>query len=172
MTIVELESSGMLNDISPYTVADLMSREVLTVYEGWSVKRLAGFFVRHNIAGAPVVASDDELVGVVSQSDVVRFESRSPADSEIERMIRIYCGPYSADLTAEDIAHLKERASETCTVNSIMTPKVISVDPLSKAIDACIYMVESNLHRLFVTEKNKLVGVISAMDFLRKMVKK
>lgn len=170
MAMIELESSMALNDIGQYTVADLMSRDVLTVYEGWSIKRLAGFFVKHNISGAPVVASDEELVGVVSQSDVVRFESRAPADSEIERMIRIYCGPYGADLTSDDIAHLKERASETCTVNSIMTPEVISVDPQSSAADACTYMVETNAHRLFVTEKNKLVGVVSAMDFLRKMV--
>lgn len=160
----------MLNDISQCTVAELMSKEVLTVYEGWSIKRLAVFFVKHDISGAPVVASDEELVGVVSQSDVVRFESSTPADSEVERMIRIYCGPYGADLTAEDIAHLKERASETCTVNSIMTPDVTAVEPGSNAVDACTYMVEHDIHRLFVTDNGRLVGVISAMDFLRAMV--
>lgn len=171
MAIVESNASVSIQTLENLTVADLMARNVLTVYEGWSIKRLAGFFVKHNISAAPVVASDDELVGVVSQSDVVRFDSNTPDDSEIKRLIRTYCGPYSADLSIEDIAHLKEKASETCTVNSIMTPTVIAVTPTSNAKVACEYLVEQDVHRVFVTENGRLVGVVSAMDFLRLLVK-
>lgn len=159
-----------VEQLDHYRVADLMSGTLLTAYEGWSVKRLAAFFVRHDISAAPVVASDEELVGVVSQSDVVRFESRSPTDDEIQRLIRQYCGPYSAELTPQEVTHLKEKASETCTVNSIMTPQVISVEANEFAGKACATMLEKNIHRLFVTENGRLIGVLTAMDCLRKLV--
>lgn len=170
--MVELNEHPVLEDIGQYCVGDLMSRQVLTIYEGWSVKRLAGFFVKHNISGAPVVASDEELVGVVSQSDVVRFESKSPSEDELRRLVQFYCGPYGGNLTDVDLKHLMEKASEACTVNSIMTPTVTSIDIDLNAADACSVIVKEDLHRLFVTEKGRLVGVISAMDFLRKMVGK
>lgn len=159
-----------LADISDLTLAELMSGDVLTVYEGWSIKRLAGFFVKHNISGAPVVASDDTLVGVVTQSDVIRFESKSPSDAEIQKVVQFYYGPNTQGLTEADLRHLKEKAIETCTVNAIMTPEVKSLDVRDSAAQACRFMVENDLHRLFVTSQHRVVGVVTAMDFLRRMV--
>jgi predicted transcriptional regulator len=166
----DTSASECLTDISGLRLAELMSTDVLTAYEGWSIKRLAAFFVRHNISGAPVVASDDSLVGVVSQSDVVRFESRTPSDAEIQKVVHFYHGPNSPGLTRADIQHLKERAIETCTVNAIMTSTVHSLDVSTSASQACRVMVEEGIHRLFVTSQGRVVGVVTAMDFLRRMV--
>lgn len=166
----DCSTSTSLVDISGLRLSELMSSEVLTAYEGWSIKRLAAFFVRHNISGAPVVASDDSLVGVVSQSDVIRFESRTPSDAEMQKVVHFYHGPNSPGLTRADIQHLKERAIETCTVNAIMTPTVHSLDVSVQASQACRFMVGAGIHRLFVTSQGRVVGVVTAMDFLRHMV--
>ncbi len=165
-----LIEGSVLEDISNINIRDIMSTNVLTVYEGWSIKRLAGFFVKHNISGAPVVASNDELVGVVTQSDVVRFESKTPTDAEMERLVQFYCGPYGRSLSKNDLEHIKERANENCTANSIMTHDVDSIDVSACASEACSALVKHNIHRIFITENNRLIGVVSAMDFLRKMV--
>ncbi|WP_075187101.1 CBS domain-containing protein [Teredinibacter haidensis] len=151
-------------------LADLMTDKVLTVYEGWSVKRLAGFFVKHGISGAPVIAADEELVGVVTQSDVVRFESRELTQAEMEKLVQFYCGPYGGKLSEKDIRKLQERANENCTVNSIMTPEVVSVDFQTSVIVACQLIVEKHIHRLFVTRDSKLVGVITARDVLQQLL--
>ncbi len=148
-----------------------MSKNVLTVYEGWSIKRLAAFFVKHNVSGAPVVASDESLVGTVTQSDVIRFESRSPTDAEIQKVVQFYCGPNSAGLTSADMQHLKERAIETCTVNAIMSGEVLSKSADTPVMDACAFMVAHDIHRLFVTEGSRLTGVVTAMDMLRNLVR-
>lgn len=166
----DTDTAERLADISGLQLGELMSSEVLTAYEGWSIKRLAAFFVRHDISGAPVVASDDSLVGVVTQSDVVRFESKSPSDADIQKMVHFYLGPNSPGLTRADIEHLKERAIETCTVNAIMTPTVHAFDVSASAAQACRFMVEEGIHRLFVTSRGRVVGVVTAMDFLRRMV--
>jgi predicted transcriptional regulator len=167
--MTQAEKTGNLTDISGLRLAELMSPQVLTVYEGWSIKRLAGFFVKHNISGAPVVASDDSLVGVVSEADVIRFESKSPSDAEIRKMAHFYHGPNAPGLTQADIQRLKQRAIETCTVNSIMTSQVHSLDMETSAAAACRFMVEQDIRRLFATSEGRVVGVVTAMDFLRRM---
>ena len=50
---------------------DLMNPDVLTVPEDMSVRELAAFLLDNQISGAPVVHSNDELVGVVSMTDIV-----------------------------------------------------------------------------------------------------
>ena len=155
--------------LSGTKLVDIMSSDLLTAYEGWSIKRLASFFVKHDISGAPVVASDESLVGVVTQSDVIRFESRAPSDAEIQKVVQFYCGPNSQGLTDADIRHLKEKAIETCTVNAIMQSQVLSMDLQTPLSDACAFMVEHDIHRLFITDDKRLVGVVTAMDMLRSL---
>lgn len=152
---------------SQTNIGEIASKEVLTVYEGWSIKRLAGFFVKHGLSGAPVVAADHSLVGVVTQSDVIAFESRAPSDKEIKRTIEQFYGPTAETLTDSDLQRIKQRASENCTVNTIMTPQVVSLDCGATLLDACKTIVEKDLHRLFVTRDGKIDGVITAKDLLR-----
>lgn len=167
---VAIDHSQALHDISAIPLHTFMSLDVLTVYEGWSIKRLAAFFAKHKVSGAPVMASDHTLVGVVTQTDVIRFESQSPSDYQIEKAVQFYYGPNTQGLTDADIQHLKEKAIETCTINAIMTTNIVSMDINTPAGEACKRMVQEDLHRLFVTAEGRIVGVVTAMDLLRKMV--
>jgi CBS domain-containing protein len=51
-------------------VGDVMSREVVTVPPGASLKEAARLLVEHRISGVPVVDNQTHFVGVVSE-DVV-----------------------------------------------------------------------------------------------------
>ncbi|OUS23921.1 hypothetical protein A9Q98_14410 [Thalassotalea sp. 42_200_T64] len=168
MGLHALSNSSTLSKLCDFYLSDIISKNVLTVYEGWSVKRLASFFVKHGISGAPVIAADDELVGVVTQSDVIRFESRTPTEAELQRLAQFYCGPYGGELSEVEINRLQDKANEYCTVNSIMTPEVKSLDISSSINDACSMITKRNIHRIFITENNCLVGVVTAMDILKK----
>jgi len=170
MTLVEdLEMD--FSHLSNLYVDALMSSDLLTAYEGWSVKRLAAFFIENNISGAPVVASDGGLVGVVTHSDVIRFEAREVSDAEIEKLALHFLGPFGGELSQDDIQKYKDKTLANCTVNEIMTPKVYSVEIGVSAIDACRLILEKNIHRLFVTDEGRVVGVMTAMDFLRYIMK-
>ena len=48
-----------------------------------------------------------------------------------------------------------------------MTPEVISVTTRTTLADVCAAMVENRVHRVFVTEDERLVGVISTFDVAR-----
>lgn len=72
------DKTTVLDLLEKYPVAAIASADLLTVYEGWSIKKLSEFFAKHKITGAPVIASDETLVGVVTQTDVVKFEGSRP----------------------------------------------------------------------------------------------
>ncbi|MDM7862157.1 CBS domain-containing protein [Alteromonas sp. ASW11-36] len=159
------DSATVLDLLEKYPVAAIASTDLLTAYEGWSIKKLSEFFAKHRITGAPVIASDETLVGVVTQTDVVKFEGSSPDEKEIEKIIQHYIGPQGTVLQSE-IDRIKSRASDYCTVNSIMTPEVFSIDETSPISEAYNIIESHDIHRLFVTRESVLIGVVTAMDIL------
>lgn len=159
------------NNLAKITIMDAMSKKILTVYEGWSIKRLSQFFQKHHISGAPVIASDDELVGVVTQSDILKFENTDPDKQQIRKLIREYCGPFGKEADDTEVLRIQQKANEYCTVNQIMTPDVVSIEFHNNLAQAYKTMVEKDVHRLFVTQRGLLIGVITAMDILRSIDK-
>jgi CBS domain-containing protein len=52
--------------------ADVMVKDVVTVAESTPLKELANLFKERRITGAPVVDANEDLVGVISETDVIR----------------------------------------------------------------------------------------------------
>jgi len=55
------------------TVCDIMTTEVITIHKDKPVCEVEGLFVAHKISGAPIVDDNGDLTGVISMSDVIRF---------------------------------------------------------------------------------------------------
>jgi predicted transcriptional regulator len=165
----ELTASPIDDVLKNTKVIKVMSSKLLTVYEGWSVRKLSQFFLKHNISGAPVVASDDELVGVVTQSDVVRFDAKKPDEEVVAKIVEHYCGPLNRQLDAAEIDRIQDKAIDYMTVNAIMTEKVESISKEATLQEAYNLLLEKDIHRLFVVDKGILIGVITAMDILRSL---
>lgn len=151
------------------TAKELMKEDVLTVYEGWSIKRLMDFFIKHRISGAPVIASDHQLVGVVSISDVMRFDNMPEEDKARLVSEHVYTECIGDSLLPNDIQVLVNHAMENCTVNSIMTPEVISIQPSESLPGISHIMHQKNIRRIFVTESGVICGVVSSGDILAKL---
>lgn len=52
--------------------ADVMIKDVLTVTEATPLKEVARLFSEERITGAPVVDSEGNLLGVISETDIIR----------------------------------------------------------------------------------------------------
>ena len=59
---------------------DVMTTKVITVGVGGSVQDAAGTLLAHRVSAAPVVTDQGELVGLVSEGDLMRR-----AETETER---------------------------------------------------------------------------------------
>jgi CBS domain-containing protein len=65
----------MTSDVSHSTVADVMVLDVIVVRANAPLEQAAELMDRHHISGLPVVDAAGTLVGVVSQTDLVRARS-------------------------------------------------------------------------------------------------
>lgn len=156
--------------IEDHKARDLMSTDVLSVYEGWSIHRLADFFLMHGVNGAPVMASDHQLVGVVSVSDIFQFEN-ADSETKTEALRACYREATGIDIASrKDLEAWQQKAEYHCTVHQIMTHEVVSVEASSDLGEVAMALVSNGIHRVFVTDQGRIVGVISSTDLLRPLV--
>jgi len=83
---------------------DLMTSDVKTVEADWPVDRVARFLIDHGISGAPVV-EDDQLMGVISLTDLARHRS-SAGDTVSERPTAYYRHELEGQYSEEDLDNL------------------------------------------------------------------
>lgn len=129
-------------------VTAVMSHPVITVAPGASVKDAASLLVTHGISALPVVDSGGELVGIISEADLLSIEARP--DPRTQAMpIRPTAG------------------STPHAVSDVMTKKVITVTTGSELADAARIMIEAEIKRLPVMRGRRLVGIVSRRDLIR-----
>jgi len=76
-------------DFRTSPVADLMTRDVMTVDEDDSLTVVASKFIRHRIRRLPVVR-DGRVVGQVSRRDIIRYVVSCP--NEFDRFVAMFNG--------------------------------------------------------------------------------
>lgn len=145
---------------------DIMNPEVLSVGLDWSVRQLADFFIENSISGAPVISENNKLLGVVSMTDLIRHKSMPGnifRSDDIDECY-IYCSerPYSP----AEIESSRIESESLVTVRDIMTPVTFNVNEFTKIQDIADAMLRGQIHRVFVTRNDILVGIITTMDML------
>lgn len=149
---------------------DIMTRQVLMAYEGWSIKRLSEFLIKNSISGAPVIASDHSLVGVVTTSDILAFENKTTQEKGLllEKVYAEFVGRTYDDATMNA---MMSHADENCTVNQIMNDAVIQVDQDASFQEVAYIMLQHGIRRIFVSQQGVITGVISTHNILTAIAK-
>jgi len=148
------------------TAADIMTDSVLMAYEGWSIKRLSEFMMKNKVSGAPVISSDHSLVGVVTMSDVVRFEGASLKDKRA-LLDEVYAEYVGLDYDEGTKEQMLSKADENCTVHQVMTKNVVQVDESSTLQELAYVMLQHGIRRVFVTKQGIIRGVVSTSNILK-----
>lgn len=145
------------------TAKDIMTSPVVTVHEEMGVDELGKIFIEKKISGAPVVDVKGALVGMVTENDLIRKNTRL----HIPTVLRIFDAiiPLGRSESVED----EIRRITASTVGEICTRTVISVSPDSSLQDVSSVMFEKGVHLLPVLESGKLVGIIGKIDIIRGM---
>lgn len=125
-----------------------MTASVITVRPEAPVKEAARLLVEHRISALPVVDASGKLVGIVSEADLIPFETRP--DPRTQAM------PIPA--TAGSAPRL---------VSDVMTRKVMTISTESEVSQAARLMIEADVKRLPVMEGEKLVGIVSRRDLVK-----
>jgi CBS domain-containing protein len=149
------------------SAADIMTTDVVCVPFDMDLRDLAKLFSNNGITGAPVVNEKGDLVGVVSQTDLVNYnlsrDDELVMDSLFYQSARMEGRHVPQGFQIEDV--------NTGAVADVMTPVVHSVTERASLQSVARLMTRQHIHRVIVRKGRKAVGIISALDVLDVLAK-
>lgn len=149
------------------TARDVMNPEVLGLRVGMTVREAAGFLTDNQITGAPVLDDDGHLVGVVSLTDLAENEVERPdiMGGRAELDVR----GWDQRVDSDDLRPL-HMESDDVLVRDIMTPTVYTVPDDTPVPEIARAMIAGRIHRLLVTRKRRVVGIVTPLDLLKLLI--
>jgi CBS domain-containing protein len=144
-------------------VKDLMSQPVITVHENASLDQVARTILENNVGGVPVVNSEGEITGIITESDFSAKEKSVPFSTFRAPQL---LGQWISKNAIENIY----QAARNRRADEIMTRKVAVLsedDPIEKAAKM---LLVHDVNRLPVIRDGKPVGIIARRDLLRLML--
>ena len=134
-------------------VSDVMTTTVVTVDRITPYQEIDRQLTRHRISGAPVLKMGREVVGVVSETDLLA------AEDETHRQARMAADGWRW--------HLHKKPYVRLTAGALMTSPAITIGPDATIPAAARLMNTHHISRLPVVDrKGKLVGIVSRRDLL------
>lgn len=155
-------------ELERLTARDIMSKNVVTIHFETSLQEALETLSDERISGAPVVDETGKPVGVISLTDLVRYEvNKAPKGTSTY---------YTEADDPEDVQRVEEQGEledvlSTVPVTRAMTPLVVSVKPGTTVPEIAGIMSRQRIHRVLVIEKGKIAGLVSSMDLLKALAK-
>jgi len=137
---------------------DVMVAPVITVKPSTTVKEVAELFLEKRISAAPVIDSQEKLVGIVSEGDLLH---RVEAGTERHRSWWLEGFIGNDTLAAEYVkAHGRK-------VSDVMTRKVITASPQTPLHEVATLMEKNAIKRVPILENGQLVGIVSRANLIQ-----
>jgi CBS domain-containing protein len=124
-------------------VSDVMWTDLKTVAPEETLSGVIVVMAEAHVSAVPVVDGSGRLVGVLSTTDILQAEADAESSKEHVRLL------------------------DHSTVEEIMTPRPLTIPPDAEVREAAQQMLYLEVHRLFVEDSGRLVGVISQSDIVR-----
>lgn len=146
------------------TAREIMTRNVHTVREDLPLQELARAFDRHRVSGFPVLDADGNLVGMVTETDLIHQNQRLH--------IPTVAAIFDAVVVLGSSKRLEEemRRMAATTVGEIMSREPVTVGEDATVEEIATIMGEQGVHTLPVLRaEGTLAGVIGKHDVIRTM---
>ncbi len=130
------------------TISEVINTNVISVHQNDLLEKVVKIFEKEKISGMPVVDSENKLVGIISDRDLLKYSE----DLQVIPLNYIW-------MTAKDF--LKT------TVKEIMSKDISVIKKENTLHDAVVLMQEKGINRLPVVDnENILKGIITRTDLL------
>jgi CBS domain-containing protein len=133
----------------------LMTRDVRTVAPDLPLREVAATLTECRISGVPVVDREGAVIGVVSETDIVRKEQGGGGLPHSGLLGRL------RDRDADDPVVSARTAGEA------MTSPALTIAPDQSVSEAARLMTEHKVNRLPVIGDEGLVGIVTRADLVR-----
>jgi CBS domain-containing protein len=131
----------------------VMTAPVITVRPTMSVKQAGRVLIDNAISAAPVVDDELQLVGIVTEADIMALETDDDPRDRLGRRD-------------------KADGYVPATVAEIMSTDVLALPPDTDAGEIARLMLDQHIKSLPIVDGGKVVGVVSRRDLLRALVRR
>jgi len=141
---------------------DLMATKLVSISPDSSVLDAAEAMLRNHVSGLPVVDSAGDLVGMITAGDLTR---RAEIATELHR------GGFAEFKAGKERLATDYVRAHGKHVSQVMTRILHTVAEDAPVQEIVNIMDQHDVKRVPVTERGKLVGLVSRTDILRALVK-
>jgi CBS domain-containing protein len=134
-------------------VGDVMTRDVIGVAPGDSLKEAGRLLVEHRVSGLPVVDGWGHVVGVLSEADLLPKE--------------VAPFPNGRGL----VPHDARQKLEAVVVGEAMSSPALTIEEDRPVAAAARMLIEQGVKRLPVVNDGRLIGIVSRHDLVRAFVR-
>jgi CBS domain-containing protein len=143
---------------TPNTAGAIMTKEVVSVLVGTSVRDVAILLLEKRISAIPVLAANLRLVGMVSEGDLI---GRSDADRVARR-------DWWLTLLKDAQPHTETFAALAARpVEQIMRAPVLTIEARAPLHEIAEMLKVYDIKRLPVMQGDRMVGIVSRSDLVR-----
>ena len=140
---------------------DIMTTDVIVANKNDIIANVANLLIKEKIGGLPVVDEENKVVGIISETDIMKKESH--VDSP--RMLNFIQGIIFLD----DMKKFEDemRAIAAYKVEDLMSKDIITVNTFDYVANV---MINKSINRVpVVDENNFLKGIICRYDIIKAM---
>ena len=139
----------------------VMSRDVVTIPENASVYEAAFTLLNANISAAPVVDANGIVIGIVSESDLMR----RPEIGTVPRRTLFDCLIADETVLARDYIRSHSRR-----VTDVMTRKVVTANAHTRLKEIARLMSEHGIKRIPIVLEGRPIGIVSRANLLQGLI--
>ena len=146
------------------TAKDIMTSDVIVAKQNDSVASVAKLLIKEKIGGLPVVNEEYKVVGIISETDILKKEKYV----EAPRVVNFLQGLIFLD----DVKNIEEDMKKIAAykVEDLMSKDIIKVHEDDKFDDIANIMIKKSINRVTVVDSNNtLKGIICRYDIIRAM---
>ena len=145
---------------------DIMTTDVIVANRSDSIVSIAKLLIKEKIGGMPVVDEDSKVVGIISETDIMKKEKYV----EAPQVLNILQGLLFLDDFKQMETDMKRIAAYK--VEDLMSTEIVTVNEKDNFDDVANVMIKKSVNRVpVVDDMNILKGIICRYDIIRAMYK-
>jgi len=148
------------------TAGDVMTRDVITVKKETNIRELAELFSRNRISSAPVVDDNGEMIGIVTETDLIEQDK----NLHIPTVISLFDWVIYLESDKKFEKELKKMTGQT--VGDIFNEEFFKVTPTTPVSDVADILISRKTNAIPVLDGKRIVGIVARIDLIRTMIKR
>ena len=143
---------------------DIMTTDVIVANKNDIIANVANLLIKEKIGGLPVVDEENKVVGIISETDIMKKESHVDSPSMLNFIQGI--------IFLDDMKKFEDemRAIAAYKVEDLMSKDIITVNENDTFDYVANVMINKSINRVpVVDENNFLKGIICRYDIIKAM---